>query len=430
MSGRRAVLSAARLDHIHLKSSESLINPFSTARATSPSARCLRQYATASQSHSRPVKRSRKIPILITTAILGGTIYYFSSSSKPTLLNTETFIPYTITSREAISPTSFVFTISPHTPDPSLPYLTPSTSSWRYPLWSVEFKQPQVQIARHYTPLPPQDSEDPADGSLRFYVRAIGGGEMSTYLSRLGVGHDVWLRGPHVGFDVPARLGAMDNVVFLAGGTGVVPAMQVAKAVLERSPDAQVNILWAVRKREELQRVSSPIPRPSWWQFWHANSGSKPVELHAQLQDPSPIAQQLKAMKTRYGQRLRVQVAIDEEQTQFREADLQTAISGGQNGRLPLSRSTTGPGCRLHDSAMLEMAPEFETPATADECKCGHGAGKNLFMVSGPDGFIAHYAGPKRWLGGQQVQGPVAGVAAQLQKRYPKLVDDWLVLKL
>ncbi|KAL7945525.1 hypothetical protein V8C42DRAFT_323405 [Trichoderma barbatum] len=428
MSGRRAVLSAARLDCFHLKPSRSLINAFSatTTRKTSPSARCLRQYTTTSQSHSRPAKKSRKIPIFITTAILGGTIYCFSSSSKPSLLNTETFIPYTITSREAISPTSFVFTISPHTPNPSLPYLTPSTSSWRYPLWSVEFKQPQVQIARHYTPLPPQDAHDSAGGSLSFYVRAIGGGEMSTYLSRLGVGHDVWLRGPHVGFDVPARLGVMDSVVFLAGGTGVAPAMQVAKAVLEQSPEAKVNLLWAIRKREELQqRASNTVRRPSWWQFWVAN-GNKPEELDSQLQDPSPIAQQLKAMKTKYGPRLHIQVAIDEEQTHFREADLQNAISGEHDRR----RSITAPGCRLHDSTMLEMAPEFEAPATADECKCGHGAGKNLFMVSGPDGFIAHYAGPKRWLGGQQVQGPVGGVAAQLQRRYPWLADNWLVLKL
>ncbi|KAK0759161.1 hypothetical protein N5P37_008650 [Trichoderma harzianum] len=432
MSTRRAALSAARLEHFHLKTSQSLISAFSTTtRTTSSSTRCLRQYSTASQSqsHSRPVKKSRKIPFFITTAILGGTIYYFSSPSKPTLLNSETFIPYTITSREAISPTSFIFTISPHTPNPSLPYLTPSTSSWRYPLWSVEFKQPQVQIARHYTPLPPQSSEDPANGSLRFYVRAIGGGEMSTYLSRLGVGQDVWLRGPHVGFDVTARLGAMDNVVFLAGGTGVVPAMQVAKTVLEKNPDAQVNLLWAIRKREELQRVNSPVRRPSWWLFWVTNS-SEPVELHSQLQDPSPIAKQLRAMKTTYGQRLRIQVAIDEEQTQFREADLQNAISGAQDRRLLANRSITGSGCRLHDSALLELTSEFETPAASDDCKCGHGAGKNLFMVSGPDGFIAHYAGPKRWLGGQQVQGPVGGVAAQLQRRYPKLADDWLVLKL
>ncbi|KAL7955329.1 hypothetical protein V8C34DRAFT_248684 [Trichoderma compactum] len=432
MSSRKAVLSAARLDHFHLKTSQSLTGVLlSTTRTASPPIRCLRQYSTASQSQSHPRPgKSRKIPTLITTAILGTTIYYFSSPSKPTLLNPETFIPYTITSREAISPTSFIFTISPHAPNPSLPYLTPPKSSWRYPLWSVEFKQPQVQIARHYTPLPPQIPKDPADGSLRFYLRAIGGGEMSTYLSRLGVGHDVWLRGPHVGFDVTARLGAMDNVVFLAGGTGVAPAMQVAQVVLEKNPEAQVNLLWAIRKREELQRVNSPVRRPSWWQSWLANSSSKPVELHSQLQDPSPIAQQLRAMKTTYGQRLRIQVAIDEEQTQFREADLQNAISGTQDRRLSDSRFIIGSGCRLHDSTLLELTSEFETPASSDDCKCGHGAGKNLLMVSGPDGFIAHYAGPKRWLGGQQVQGPVGGVAAQLQRRYPTLADDWLVLKL
>ncbi|RFU81592.1 cytochrome-c mitochondrial import factor cyc2 [Trichoderma arundinaceum] len=434
MTGRGAVLWAARRHHLHLQRAQSLTKAISltTPTTSASSTQCLRRYATATQSHSQSVKRSRTIPIFITTAILGGAIYYFSSSSKPSLLNTESFIPYKITSREAISPTSFVFTISPHLQNPSLPYLTPSTSSWRYPLWSVEFKQPEVQIARHYTPLPPQEGDDPSDGSLRFYVRAIGGGEMSTYLSRLGVGRDVWLRGPHVGFDVPARLGGMKNVVFLAGGTGVVPAMQVAKAVLEQGPEAQVNILWAIRKRDELQSQHADNPvrqQSSWWQFWRANS-DKPVEIHSELQDPSPIARQLKAMTATYGERLHIQVAIDEEQTQFRESDLQKAVSLARRPDLSLTRSISAPGCRLHDASMLEMAPEFETPAAPDDCKCGTGAGKNLFMISGPDGFIAHYAGSKRWLGGQQVQGPVGGVAAQLWRRYPWLADEWLVLKL
>ncbi|KAL7922401.1 hypothetical protein ACQKWADRAFT_292371 [Trichoderma austrokoningii] len=381
-----------------------------------------RQYAT--KSHT---KRSKTLPILITTAIFGGSIvYYFSTaSSKPTLLNADYFAPYTITSREAVSPTSFVFTIAPQHHNPSLPYLTPSTSSWRYPQWSVEFKQPQVQIARHYTPLPPLDGEDPSDGGLRFYVRAIGGGEMSHYLSRLRVGHDVWLRGPHIGFDIMARLGSMKRVVFLAGGTGVAPAMQVAQAVLDQSPEAQVDILWAIRNREELQRGNGPARRrPSWWQFW-TKDGNALVELDSQLQDPSPVARQLKAMKTTYGQRLHIQVAIDDEQTKFRASDLQKAISSSGN-----RQSVATPGCRLHDSSALELAPEFETPATVDDCKCGAGAGKNLFIVSGPDGFVAHYSGPKMWLGGQQIQRPVGGVAGQLQRRYPGLANEWLVLKL
>jgi hypothetical protein len=261
---------------------------------------------------------------------------------------------------------------------------------------------------------------------------------MSTYLSRLGVGQDVWLRGPHIGFDVTARLGAMNSVVFLAGGTGVVPAMQVATAVLGRNPEANVKILWAVRKREEVQQQAGSNPavrKPSWWRRFWAVRGSEPEELNAQLQHPSPIAKQLQALQLQYGQRLHIQVAIDEEQTHFREPDLQKAITSGppssSSSAAPYSsRSSSASGCRLHDAAMLELAPEFEAPAAADDCKCGRGAGKNLFMISGPDGFIAHYAGPKQWLRGQQVQGPVGGVAARLQRRHPWLADDWLVLKL
>ncbi|KAM0453766.1 hypothetical protein ACHAPV_008703 [Trichoderma viride] len=420
MSSRGAVLWASRLHKAPLTKATS-------TRTATPSIKCYsRQYATAT-TKPHP-KRSKTLPILITTAILGGPIIYYSTtSSKPTLLNADYFAPYTITSHEAVSPTSFVFTISPQHHNSSLPYLTPGTSSWRYPQWSVEFKQPQVQIARHYTPLPPLDGEEPSDGSLRFYVRALGGGEMSHYLSRLRVGHDVWLRGPHVGFDILARLGNRNKVVFLAGGTGVAPAMQVAQAVLDKSPEAQVDILWAIRKREELQRGSGPArKRPSWWQFWSTDSNQL-VELDSQLQDPSPVARQLKAMKTTYGKRLHVQVAIDDEQTHFREPDLQKAISSGHHqGVSPIAT----PGCRLHDSSALKLAPEFETPATADDCNCGAGAGKNLFVISGPDGFVAHYSGPKRWLGGQQIQGPVGGVAGQLQRKNPSLANEWLVLKL
>ncbi|KAH0498037.1 hypothetical protein TgHK011_005316 [Trichoderma gracile] len=412
MASRRAVLATAKLHHLPPQTTHPLIRTISTTSQQQVS-QPLRKYSTTTQSHSnnsRPPKRSRKTPLLITTAILGSTIYYLTSPpSKPSLLNSETFVPYTITSREAISPTSFIFTISPtHQTLPS------------------RISSPR----RHHGGIPSDGQEDPADGSLSFYVRAIGGGEMSTYLSRLGVGQDVWLRGPHVGFDVAARLGEMNKIVFLAGGTGVVPAMQVAKAVLDKNPETHVNILWAVRKRDELQQLSSSpaVRKPSWWHFW-AVRDSEPEELTTQLQHPSPIARQLTALQAKYGQRLHIQVAIDEEQTHFREPDLQKAISSGPSSS-HFSRSISASGCRLHDAAMLELAPEFEAPAAADECKCARGAGKNLLMVSGPDGFIAHYAGPKRWLGGQQVQGPVGGVAARLQRRHPWLADDWLVLKL
>src|SRR5688572_30285290 len=186
-----------------------------------------------STQQARPLRSSIALRTFFAVAALGGAVLYVSSSgTSDEILNDTTFTPYTITAREAISPTSFVFTVTPKTPQSALPYLLPDSPAWRHPLWSVEFKQPEVQIARHYTPLPPREGDDPRDGTLRFYVRAIGDGEMSNYLSRLRQGQSVWLRGPHRGFDVLSRLGSKNQLVVLAGGTGVVPGMQAAEAVL------------------------------------------------------------------------------------------------------------------------------------------------------------------------------------------------------
>ena len=282
-----------------------------------------------------------------------------------------------------------------------------------------------MQIARHYTPLPPLLGEDPADGRLRFYVRAVGGGEMSNYLSRLGVGRDVWLRGPHTGFDVLQRLGCRSHVVFLAGGTGLVPGMQVAKAVLDGSNETTVSLLWAVRKREEVQ--SRPAETMPWWNLW---AGKSPAELSADLESPSHIALHLREMKAKYGDRLSVRVAVDEEGTHFRESDIQQALTAS-TGR-PSIPGPSGQGCMFHDQQLHEKASEFEKSGGTCQCPSSSNEqpGKNLFMISGPDGFISHYAGPKVWLGGALTQGPVGGVAGRLRNRYPNLANDWLILKL
>ncbi|KAG8424562.1 mitochondrial peripheral inner membrane protein [Metarhizium acridum] len=366
-------------------------------------------------------KEARAFPsIFIAISLMGVATYYVLTPTSHKTLNSDSFIPYTITSRQPISPTSVIFTISPHQHDPSLPYLLPNSKEWKYPLWSVEFKQPEVQIARHYTPLPPADGENTQDGTLRFYIRAVGGGEMSNYLNRLGVGRDVFLRGPHTGFDVLKRLGEQKNVVFLAGGTGVVPGMQVAKAVLERDTTASVELLWAVRKREELQRCCQSGSARPWWNFW---SAAAPTELTAEVEEPSAMGKQLAQMKAKYGERLAVRVAVDEERTHFTERDIGDALASG-------GRTLPGPGCQLHDQRLHVRASEFEDAGTKCQCSPADKPGKNLLMVSGPDGFIAHYAGHKKWIGGTLTQGTVGGVAGVLQKKNPVLANDWLVLKL
>lgn len=387
----------------------------------------------------RPLQARAINPAIAALLLVGGGAGYYLStpSSHDKVLNQDTFVPYTITSRDAISATSFIFTVAPQHPNPHPIFLTadPSTAAtatWRYPLWSVEFKQPEVQIARNYTPLPPLEGERLEDGHLRFYVRSIPGGEMSTYLGRLGVGREVWLRGTHPGFDVAARLGSQRNVVFLAGGTGVAPAMQVAKAVLDSHADARFTLLWAIRSREELQEAPDlPTIRPhdssSWWDLLRRRPRPHPTEVSHPIADASPLGLELGEMKARYGDRLRIHVGIDDESSQFRESHIATVIQ-----RSPPAAPTvpSAPDCEPHNQKFHAPASEFE-PNGARPCTCPTDQrGRNLFMVSGPEGFISHYAGPKVWEGGVETQGAVGGVAGELRRRCPGFAADWLVLKL
>ncbi|KAM5383558.1 hypothetical protein ACJZ2D_002007 [Fusarium nematophilum] len=404
----RNTLVSSRLNHTRISIPRTTSHPFS---------------ASSSRPDFSAPKQARVLPpIIFIGLILSGSVYYLATPpSRPSTLNDISFVPYAITSREAISPTSFVITIVPRTPNPSPPYLSGS-ARWSNPLWSVEFKQPEVQISRHYTPFPPLSGEDPSDGALRFYIRAVGDGEMSNYLVRRQVGQDVHLRGPHVGFELAERLGGHSRLVFLAGGTGVVPGMQAAKAVLEANREASVDLLWAVRKREEIQDGTPPNQKSS-WRFWQEK---KPSTLDLKTPSPSPVTERLQDLKATYGDRLRIQVVVDEEGTQFQEKDIRNAILAS-----PIAAATSSaPGCRFHDQAMHIHASEFALPE-APGCVCGPTTpGKNLFIVSGPDGFIERYAGPKVWLGGQQTQGPVGGVAGHLQRQNPSLARDWLVLKM
>jgi hypothetical protein len=115
------------------------------------------------------------------------------------------------------------------------------------------------------------DDDDDYDGKVRLYVRRMERGEVSGYLARLRVGETVELRGPRLGFDLCARAGVGvgggegvveeegkgkggagrgRKVVFLAGGTGIAPALQAARALMDR-PGVEMEVIWANRRRED-----------------------------------------------------------------------------------------------------------------------------------------------------------------------------------
>ncbi|TEA22389.1 Cytochrome c mitochondrial import factor CYC2 [Colletotrichum sidae] len=426
-------------------------------------------------STSRPRRRTfispRYLPILLLLAGAGAawdSQWLFptdasssSSSSSPcettVLANARKFVPFSVVAREQVSPTSFILTLKP---PPSSSRHTPLSHLWSvFDLWCVEVKQPQIQVAREYTPLPPTTAAAADDDeTLRLYVRALRGGEVSTYLSALRPGADtVHLRGPHGEFDLLSRLGAGADsgrrVVFLAGGTGVASALQAARAVLSR-PDAPVSmtIFWAVRSRSEIQvarepkqrAASSSSRRPTTWGWFSAPRGGEAAIQAEQLdlgaEGMSPVARELLALKKRYGARLDVRVVVDEEGSRIQRGDIAAALtSEALLPRVPTTTTTTtAEECGFHSQAahvgMVDGAPNAGRRSLFrdGDCACSKDGptGKNLFVVSGPEGFVQAYAGPKIWRDGGQLQGPVGGELGALQRSNPNLLEDWIVLKL
>lgn len=255
---------------------------------------------------------------------------------------------------------------------------------------------------------------------------------MSGYLAGKGVGETVEIRGPHLGFDVKERLGKERRVVFLAGGTGIAPALQVVHALESRTARAEgmdkggmprVDIVWANRSR--LDCVGGQ------------GLGSDGLLMEG---DGGLVMEMLRGMQRRLPGKITVRCAVDEEGS---------FIDGGVVGRVtgfvtaPKERSwpwgsartrqtehweagNVRPKCWVHDQERVALRPATETES--DACKCGEG--RKLLFVSGPDGFVEYLAGAKRWAGGMELQGPLGGLVGELERRYLGLGKEWLVLKL
>ncbi|KAF9880987.1 hypothetical protein CkaCkLH20_01137 [Colletotrichum karsti] len=421
-------------------------------KLTQTTTRRLKSTATRNRNFIRP----RYVPLLLLLAAAGVAwdsqwLFPSSTPTDPTeatiLSNAHKFVHFDVTSKEQVSPTSFILTLKPPTTSRG-GAVAPLSSLWDlFDLWCVEVKQPQIQVAREYTPLPPNPAADPnpADDALRLYVRALRGGEVSTYLSGLAPGDTVEIRGPHGEFDLSSRLGgAGGRVVFLAGGTGVASALQAARAVLPRAVD--VTVFWAVRSREEVQRLEGPARKEEKKASWSWNpfargakeEGIRAETLSAERGHASPVARDLLALKEKYGDKLDVRVVVDQEGTRVEERDLAAALSLPADFA-PAAVETAG--CKFHSQTahlgMVDGAPNAGKKflfRREQDCGCvakeDVAVGKNVFVVSGPEGFVQAYAGPKIWRDGGQLQGPVGGMLGALQRSNPELLKNWIVLKL
>ena len=359
-----------------------------TLRRKSKSINPTRSLSDSSHGSNNQGSKPKRIKARYVVTIVAGAAYatyvYARTDQSPASLNTESFAPFELISKEKISSSSSIFTLQPKASgDSAERYL----DAWKKGVWSVQFKQPQLQIARAYTPLPPASNSEGSvartDDSLRFLIRRDPFGEVSGYLHALPMGAIVDVRGPHMEYMLPSEV---DEVLFLAGGTGIAPALQVAHSLLEvrqteRSP--KVRILWANRHRGDCKGgLSDDELAPSSWYSRLRISLFGETKVHSAEQETGPIVEELNALKSRHPGCLSVDYFVDEE--------------GSFIGKKDISRSLTG------------NLPVVEGQSTTPK-------GRRLIIVSGPDGFVSYFAGPKIWVNGQEGQGQLGGLLSQIE---------------
>ena len=316
-------------------------------------------------------------------AFFGYAAYVKYSISEEPSLNPEGFTPFTLVAKEAVSSTSSVFTLSPRWATTNAQIYS---QAYKDGIWSVQVKQPQLQIARSYTPLSPiLNSGQNIDNDLRFLIRRNPQGEVSTYLHKLPVGAEIELRGPHLEHAIPDDV---NEVVFLAGGTGIAPALQVVHHLIVRSSSPgsewpRIRILWANRRRED----ALGLPMNDQQQRAENNSSTaRPYRL------TSLLARELTNLQQDYQGKLSLQYFNDDQKSFITEDFLAKCFS--------------------------------DSTRQVKKCLEEELTGRKLILVSGPDGFVKYYAGPKVWQGGVEHSGPLGGILKRLD------LSGWEVWKL
>ncbi|KAL2862997.1 cytochrome b5 reductase family protein [Aspergillus lucknowensis] len=375
-----------------------LLSRYAYPTTASPLICAHRRYATTSSKLSAPSPPGQRwwlrlTLITVTAAGIGAYARWVQdSSSGSTTLNPVRFTPYSLVSREPVSSTGSIFTLKP--PKPDVSNLEVYEAAQQAGVWSVMFKQPQLQIGRDYTPLPPVPP-DAGEECLRFFIRKDPFGEVSRYLHSLNIGAPIEVRGPRIECEIPPET---QTVLFIAGGTGIAPALQAGHTLLRRTDQIHrptIHILWATRQREDCRggyneptsATLSDARRP-WLSrvFGSSRAAAAPPTETRTSSDMSPIVREIEALKSQYPGQVSVEYFVDEENTFI-----------GKRSILDFTTSTVS-------------SPELSK--------------RNMILVSGPEGFISYMAGPKQWAEGMELQGPLQGIIRELH------LQDWAVWKL
>ncbi len=337
---------------------------------------------------------------MIVVTCIGSIFYSAANLYRQKRLN-DNFVEYKLVAKQPVSSTASIFELVPafrrdRVPDSSQSY----KDAWRKGIWNVHFKQPQIQIVRAYTPLPPpEDALEKDHNHLRFLIRRDPHGEVSSYLHSLPIGAMIELRGPNLEYELTTDV---KQVVFFAGGTGIAPALQIAHSMFDADGNKKgrtLHILWANRKREECvggysdapPAVPTP-PKSSWSGFFTAKEAKPEVPVTLER---GVIVQELEHLKEKYPGQVTVEYFVNEEDTWIEKDAVFKALS------------------RFDDKDFSGGT------ATAQE--------QRQILISGPSGFITYLAGPKEWSGGQEQQGGISKIIAHAIAQNPHNVKVWKI---
>ncbi|MCJ1312044.1 mitochondrial peripheral inner membrane protein [Agyrium rufum] len=316
---------------------------------------------------------------------------FASQSDNRAALDSQRFSPFTLIEKKEVSATSSIFTLLPSRRSSDADY----KDIWRRGTWSVEVKQPQLQVSRLYTPLPQlhgiilrsSGTEGDSGGKLSFLIRHDGRGEVSNYLNALRIGSTVELRGPKIEYEIPTDV---EEVVCLAGGTGIAPMVQAAYTLLyARDQEGKnafplIRFMIASRTREEC-----PL-RPNEMKSNKSDAVALSTARQSQVDDfqpVHPIMQALRQIELDNPGQIALEFYVDEEETFIDIKAVKRALRIERKQPLMPSGSTS----------------------TSSELT----ARRRLILVSGPNGFVNYLAGSKQWHGGKEVQGPLGGLLAE-----------------
>ena len=332
----------------------------------------------------RPSRGSiRPFTVLFLCIPLGYGINWYLKEQNAAQPSPDGFVKYMLASKHEVSPTCSIFSLIPGSPSTAIDTSAPDLAR---SITSVQFKQPQLQIARSYTLLPPVEGQD--DDVLRFLIKREQKGEVSGYLHRLPLDAEVEVRG--ISRELIVGDG-VEKVVFLAGGTGIAPAMQLTNILKDDKTD--MHILWANRRREDCDGgtsdTKSVTSAGSWWSLSRLWSNDAPVK---DVHQSTPTT------------------ALPKHQV-VRELDAAKAAPDGSSPKLRVDY-------------FVDEENTFIEPRHVNKLLQDATPGHKLLIVSGPEGFINYWAGPKQWLNGREVQGPIGGVLGGMN------ANGWEIVKL